>query len=304
MGADMNRFLVYSAVFFSGIVYADEVPVPSSAFHIDSIQAVVFGQHDPQIITHSDVSRLSLSGESRTLDDLVFESRVISDAEKYKIVPDEEAVDKYLSQIQKQNNMTLDDLKQVFSSAGMSYEEGREQLKKMQTVQQMIDFKVRTQVIVPKKAVEQYYEEHPIVKEGHITVQRGFMPYADGKLTEQRKALAYMAKSGKELKGMQWGLPFELHESEVAEDKAFMFALKAGEISDAKDVGIGFEVFRAIDVFPREVPSLEQRYKEIADELRRPIFENLLEKYKKSLMESASVLYLQPINPLAPQAVP
>ncbi len=273
------------------------IEIPKTAFHIDSIQAVVFGEK-PQIITYSDMTKLSLSGQQRSLEDLIFESRVIDDAVRYKIMGDEDAVDKYLAMLQKQNNMTLDDMKHVFASAGMTYQEGREELRRMQAVQQMVDFKVRAQVIVPRKAVEEYYEKNPQIKEARITVQRGFLAY-DADLDAQKRALAFMERTGKEMKGIQWSEPFDLTESEVAEERAFLFALKEGALSKASDVGIGFELFRVLKSSPREMASLDSRYKEIADELRRPIFEQLLENYRKRLMESASVLYLKPINPFA-----
>ena len=288
----------------SGLLYADadQVVVPQTAFLVDATQAVVFGGEEPEIITYSDVVRPSLSGEVRSLEELIFERQVAAQAKELKIMEDEDAVDKYLAVVQKQNNMTLDDIKNVFSSAGMSYEEGREELKRMQMVNTMIDFKIRTQVVVPRKQVEQYYEEHPVITEAKVTAQRGFIPYTEDERELQKKALAYMAKTGKEMRGIQWNKPAELSESEVADDKAFLFALKKGEISPAKDVSIGFEVFRAVDTSPRIQASLEDRYKEIADTLRKPIFEELLEKYKKSLKDASSVLYLQPLTGLSAPA--
>lgn len=291
----MKKYLLLG-LWCTSLLYADEIVVPQTAFLVDATQAVVFGGHEPEIITYSDVVRPSLSGESRSLEELIFERQVAAQAKELKIMEDEDAVDKYLAVVQKQNNMTVDDIKNVFSSAGMSYEEGREELMRMQMVNTMIDFKIRTQVIVPRKEVEQYYEENPVITEAKVTAQRGFIPYADDKRELQKKALAYMAKTGKEMRGIQWNEPAKLSESEVADDKAFLFALKKGEISPAKDVGIGFEVFRAVDTSPRVQASLEERYKEIADTLRKPIFEELLEKYKKSLKDASSVLYLQPLT--------
>ncbi len=297
----MKKYLLLGLL-FSSILYADEIAVPQTAFLVDAIQAVVFGGEEPEIITYSDVVRPSLSGEARSLEELIFERQVAAQAKELKIMEDEDAVDKYLAMVQKQNNMTPEDIRNVFSSAGMSYEEGREELKRMQMVNTMIDFKIRTQVVVPRKEVEHYYEENPIITEAKVTAQRGFIPYAEDKRELQKKALAYMAQTGKEMRGMQWNKPVELSESEVADDKAFLFALKKGEISPAKDVRIGFEVFRAVDVSPSVQPSLEERYKEIADTLRKPIFEELLEKYKKGLMDASSVLYLQPITGAAAAA--
>lgn len=299
----MKRHLIL-LLMISGVINCQDGPVlPRSAFLVDAMQAVVFGPEEPQIITWSDVTRPSLSGEQRELDDLVFERLVYMDAQKFKILTDEDAVDKYLAMIQKQNNMTADELKNVFTSAGYTYDEGREQLKRLQTVNSMLDFKIRTQVVVPRAEVEKYYQDHPKVTEATATVQRGFIPYDEQKRDAQKKALEYMARTGKQVKGIQWDDPFTVKESEVAEDKAFIFALAKGEISHAQDVGIGFEVFRAQATTPRSEASLEEQYQEIADILRKPIFDELMENYKKGLMETGSVLYLQPITgEIAPEA--
>ena len=123
----MKKLSVIIPLLFITTIYAsqDERIVPDSAVTIDTIQAVVFGQGGAQVITRSDVTRPSLSGAPQSLDDLIFERLVFLDAQKYKIVPDEDAVDKYLALVQKENNLTLDQLKEVFASAGYSYEEGR-----------------------------------------------------------------------------------------------------------------------------------------------------------------------------------
>lgn len=292
----MKKYVILLMI-SAGIVYAqDEQAVPPQAFLIDSVQAVVFGPQDPEIITYSDIMRPSLSGQQRSLDELIFERLVFADAQRFQIMTDEDAVDKYLAMIQKQNNLTLDELKNVFASAGYSYEEGRQQFRLLQTVNAMLDFKVRGQVVVPRAMVEQYYEEHPEITEAKIKLKRGFIPYAEDKLEQQKRALEYMAKTGKEVKNIQWDEPFTLEESEVARDKKYLFELSEGAISPAKDMGIGFEVFQIEQVWPRQQASLEDRYKDIADTLRKPIYDELLDTYKKSLMDTASLLYLKPIT--------
>lgn len=292
----MKKYILFSFLLAGITQCADEQVVPPQAFLIDSIQAVVFGQQEPEIVTYSDVMRPSLSGQQRELDELIFERLVFGDAQKFQIMTDEDAVDKYLAMIQKQNNLTLDELKNVFASAGYSYEEGRQQFRLLQTVNSMLDFKIRTQVVVPRAMVEQYYEEHPEITEAKVKVQRGFIPYVEDKREQQKRALEYMAKTGKEVRDIQWGDPFELAESEVASDKAFLFELAQGNISQAQDTGIGFEAFRALEVSPRTQATLEDRYKDIAETLRKPIYEELLDNYKKSLMDASSVLYLQPVT--------
>lgn len=267
--------------------------VPATAFQIDTIRAVVFSQGGTQIITDSDVSRPTLSGAPQSLDDIIFERLVLLNAAKFNIMPDDDAVDKYLAIVQKENNLTLEELKKVFASAGYDYEEGRQKFKEMQAVNAMIDYKIKSKLIVPQTQVENYHQQNPVITEATATVRYGFIPY-DTKNTElQKKALAYMKKTGKELRGIKWNEPFSIKSSETTEDKQYLFSLAAGQISPAKDTGRGYEVFRIIDATPRHEVSLEERYKEIADMLRKPLFEELLNSYKKSLFDVASVLYFQ-----------
>ncbi len=287
----MNRNLLL-LLLIPWTLWSKDAHVPESAQLIDTIQAVVFGQGGTQLITFSDVIRPSLSGAPRTLDDLIFERLVYLDAQKYKILSDDDAVDKYLAMVQKENHLTLDQLKEVFASAGYSYEEGREQFKMLQTVNSMLDFKIRSQVIVPRQLVEQYYREHPVVDEAAYKIQVGLLPYVAGKESAQKKALAYMAQTGKEVRNIQWGEPFWVKKDDVADDKKFIFTLKVGHSALSRERNDGFEIYRLVEKKEERVATLDERYKEIADTLRKPMYEELMEKYKKQLFDTSSVMYL------------
>ena len=212
------------------------------------------------------------------------------DAQKYKIAPDEDAVDKYLSIVQKENNLTLDQLKEVFASAGYTYEEGRQQFRVLQTVNSMLGLKIHSQVIVPRAQVEEYYNQNPVVQEAEYHLQYGFMPYSPEKREAQEKALRHMARIGREVKGIQWNDPFWVKQNEIADDKTFLFSMNAGDTSQPVDRRDGYEIYRLLDKRDEHVPTLDDRYHEIADILRRPVFEELMEKYKKNLFDSVSIL--------------
>src|ERR1700733_10802261 len=106
---------------------------------IDQIEVVVFGQEDVEIITKSDVDRPSLGGGFRTKDEIVFEREVLLDAKKHKIPQDDEAVEAYLAQIQREHNLSEKELEQIFTASGYTVAEGRQQLQMMQTVNTMLD---------------------------------------------------------------------------------------------------------------------------------------------------------------------
>jgi parvulin-like peptidyl-prolyl isomerase len=91
---------------------------------------------------------------------------------------------------------------------------------------------------------------------------------------------------------IEWEEPFWVKQPEVAADKEFIFTLKAGQTSVPTAVAGGFQVYRLIEKKERHVVTLEERYKEIVDILRRPLYQDLMDKYKKHLFETNSVLYL------------
>jgi parvulin-like peptidyl-prolyl isomerase len=291
----MNKTFIW-LLMLPVMLRAQDATVPDSALLIDTAQAVVFGQDGTQVITYTDVIRPGLAGVPRTLEDIIFERLVYLDAQKYKILADEDAVDKYLAMVQKENNLTLDQLKDVFASAGYSYEEGREQFKMLQTVNSMLDFKIRSHVIVPKQLVEKYYHEHPEVEPASYKIQIGFLPYEAGKEAVQKKALTYMAKTGKQIKGIEWAEPFWVNKDEIADDKQFIFNLKVGRSSMPIDLGSGYQIYKLVEKKDERVVPLEERYKEIADILRRPIYQDLMDAYKKQLFDTNSIVYLPVVS--------
>ena len=274
-----------------------EVSVPPTAILVDTTLAVIFSPGGTEVITQSDIAKLTLAGAPQSLEDKVFESLVLLDAKKFNISPSDDAVDRYLAMVQKENNLTREQLKEVATSAGLTYDEMREKFREMQIINSMMDYKVKSKMIIPQAQIDEYHCTHPIIQEAKATLQRGFIPRDEKRSDDQQKALKYMAKSGKPIKNTQWDKPFSVIESEMAEDKAHLFNLKPRQISVAQPTPMGYEVFRMIELSDRKETPLEERQQEIMNALQRPLFEQLLNDYKKSLSEGASVLYLN-----APQA--
>ncbi len=258
---------------------------------IDTIEAVTFAPEGTEIIARSDIERPSLAGQVRSRDDIIFERLVFLDARKYKIMPDEDAVDKYLAMVQRENNLTLDDLKAIFNAAGYSYEEGREQFKMMQAINSMLDFKIRQNLLVPRKQVEKYFEEHPEWQEATYSLAYAAVPFSAIKDKEQQKAeLKELIKIGTDMRSIEWNEPFWVNHSDVAEDKSFIFTMKPSEVF-MHETDQGFGLFRLEDKKERRLLTMDERYLDIADILRRPKYEELLQNYKDHLFNTASIIY-------------
>jgi hypothetical protein len=287
------RIIIFLSIIFA-VICADESGAldTSNFILLDQIEAVVYGQGDVEIITKSDIDRPSLGGGFRTKDEIIFEREVLLDAKKHHIPQDEEAVDAYLARIQREHNLSEDELANIFTSSGYTIEEGREQLQMMQTVNTMLDVKIRSNLIVPRRDIEEYYRNHPTVIEATYTLERAFVPQSK-KLSadEQYKVLVKYAQTGKGASGITWSDPFTINHADIAVSKQFIYDMEVGQISVPQEVSGGFEMFKLVEKTPEIVKSLDDSYREIVEILRRPKYDELMEKYKEALAKSASVVY-------------
>jgi len=275
---------------------ATKLPVglPGGAKSLDGIAAIVFGQEGTEIITKSELERKSLDGQERTIEDLVYEKLMLLDAQKFKMTPDEEQIDKHLASVQRENNITLDQLKAVFTASGYSYEEGRAQFGIISIINQLLDFKIRSRLIVPEKEVVAYYNANPeTIEEGYL-VQRALVPF-DSTLTreEQKNAIERYVHGRNGFVSIEWPEAFWIEKNEIAENKQFITRLQPGDVSDPEETIDGFELFKLQENRPARVKTMEERYRAITDVLRRPKYEQLDKEYKKQLMDNASVLYMK-----------
>jgi len=262
-------------------------------FLSDTIEAVVYGTDGAEIITKSDVDHPVIGGGIRTLDDIVFERLIFLDAKKHKIFPEEDLIDRYLLSLQRQNNLSEQDLIDIFAAAGYTLKEGREQFGMMQVINTMLDFKIRSNLIVSKKAVEEYYAQHPVVESASYTLERAFVPFDDHKTKKkQRKELTHFAKTGRGISGISWTEPFTLMAADLAENIQFITSMKAGQIAVIENAG-GFDLFKLVSIKPERLLSFEERYQEIADILRQPLYEEMMKAYKETLFDTTAILYFE-----------
>jgi len=260
---------------------------------LDEIKVVIVGHDDTEIITSSDFDRQNLGGGFRTQDDLVFEKMVLIDAKKHQIPNDPEAVDAGFTQMQREHNLTMDDIEMIFKSAGYTYEEGRQQFQVMQMVNTMIDIKVRSNLIVPRRDVETYYNEHPEVVEATYTLERLFVPFSSTvSKQKQKQKIVHSIKTKKTVLDAQVGVVFTLNHSDIAPKKRYIYTMEVGDISLPEEVAGGFEMFRLVSKTPEYRKSLEEMYRDIVDILRRPKYEELLEKYREQLLNNVSIIEL------------
>jgi hypothetical protein len=147
-------------------------------------------------------------------------------------------------------------------------------------------------LIVPRRDVEEYYKNNPTIIEATYTLERAFVPQSPKISSDkQYKILVEYARGLKRIAGITWSDPFILNHSDIAESRDFIYTMEPGNISLPLLVNGGFELFRLVEKTSEHVKSLEDSYRDIVEILRRPKYEELMEKYRQHLSKNCSVVY-------------
>jgi parvulin-like peptidyl-prolyl isomerase len=259
----------------------------SRAYVIDRIEIVVFGDDNTKVITQSDLERPGIDGSVRSRHDLVLEQLMYDDAKRYKIVPDQEKIDKHLQAVQRENNLTHEQMEQIFRSAGYTFDEGKQQFGIMSAVNSIIDFRVKSRcMVIPEKIIKSYYESNPLYEPASYQLQYGHI-ICDQKLSpaELKKCLVRGDKH------IVWNEPFWIEHKDVSPSRKFIFTMKRHTIVGPMKTASGFEFFKLVNKKEDRLLSLEERRADIINEIRKGRFQEVMDEYKKELLNDAAILY-------------
>jgi len=259
---------------------------------IDRILVIIFVEHDTVIITMSDLQRPNLDGSTRTLEDLIFEHLIYLDAKRYGMVATIEMGERYFKMLQRANNRTQKELMDIFEAAGYTYEDALVQLARLSIVNEMLDFKIRSRLIVPEREVLAYHNQHPLIEPTSYLVERLFVAhptYPVKNMQMYKKVLRDQVAQHKitDIEKVE----FWVKENELAEDKRFIAQLPLHALSSAQEVEDGFEFFIVKEIKPEHVVPLEERRLDIIRDLTQPRYEKLFGQYRDGLRESATIVH-------------
>lgn len=246
-----------------------------------------------EIILRSDIES-GLEGRERSLHDLELETLTYLDAKKFKgIVISEDDIDRFLAQLQKQNNWTQKDIEDFFREHGYSLEEGRDLIRRKQMINQMIDYKVRSDksmaVSMDEARVE--YEKHPKVEEATYTLAIGFVPSSAYTLAQLNKVV----EKNQPIEQVEWDEPFTRKESELPKNRTFIAKRTVGHIVLVEPVTDGFELTKLVAKTPKRQIPFDECSSEIINTIRQERFESVLKKYEHEL-ENDPMVYKEVVG--------
>jgi len=268
--------------------------IPNDAYLVDTIEVVIYSEEGSDIIIKSEVERPSLDGNFRTLNEIITERLMYLDAKRFRMISDDESIEKHLKVVQRENNLSADQLKDIFKAAGYTYEEGKQQFGIMTTIGSMLDFRIRSRLVVPDKDIQAYYDAHPEYEPAAFLVQRAVISIAHSGVSKRvlRSELEEVAEGRKGPDFVEWSEPFWINKTDLAENKMFIADMQNGQISMPVEISGQFEMFRMVERKEERLVPLETRYREISNLLRKPLYEKMFDEYEKNLFDSASIVYM------------
>ena len=63
----------------------------------------------------------------------------------------------------------------MFKSTGYSYEEGVDELRRMLTIDSLLNFKIKSRLVVPEEEVREQYNNNPQIEPAAYRIKKGFL---------------------------------------------------------------------------------------------------------------------------------
>jgi len=259
---------------------------------LDQGIVVISGPACNTMITHSDiVDKLSLDGTKIPLDHQIKMEIIRQEVVADKMPIDDTAADKYLANIQKTNNLSLDDLEELAGQCHRTFSE----LKQLLSLQYTYDFflyhKFRAHLVPSDQDVEDYCKENPDVEPGHCVIQVAFIDFTvDNKQEVSDKVQAIIAGTISD-SSIEWSNPVKVNNADIADEKLFIKDMTAGQIHLIEDKNV-FELYRLVEKQDERTVPVEDRKAFVVDLLNRKMYEDLLKKYEERMMDNVAIIEL------------
>jgi peptidyl-prolyl cis-trans isomerase SurA len=98
--------------------------------------------------------------QRKILEVLIDEKITQAKTKELRIQVSDRQVDNYLEKVKRDNQWTQEDLVAGLEKEGLSYEKYRERIRKDIERAQLIEFEVRSKIIIRDESIQKYYEDH------------------------------------------------------------------------------------------------------------------------------------------------
>ena len=236
------------------------------------------------------------------LNRMVDEKLTDQEIKRNGIQVDESEIDNAIESIKKNNYFTDEDLRQFLEREEMTMEQYRDQIKEQVQRTRLINYKVKSKIVITEEEIQAYYDGHPEIYGGKISYHlRNILIRAPDYATESEKQAVYQQMQ--QLRSqIEAGASFEdlartSSQSPTAADggnlgefeketlspqiQAALDGLEEGQISAVLDTDQGFQLFYIEAVNRSEGIPLDS----VRGEIQQKLFKEVVDKKFISWLE-------------------
>ncbi len=252
------------------------------------------------------------------IEKLIEKRLLVQQAEQMQISVSDEDVDRALAQILERNSTTMEQFKSELARMGVDEQQYRENLRDQLLGSKLINYEVRSKVIVPEEKIIDYYDQHYTEQVGAggyyilqigVTLDKEGMPAdpveakeAARKKAERILSLAMGGQDFKQLARQYSDLPSAVdggdigafQKDEMAEYmRDAVTSLKPGEISHVVESPNGYMLFKLLSSQEGKIIT-KVPYDSVKEEIRNTLYQQEMEKrYDTWLEEIRSQAYIK-----------
>jgi len=254
--------------------------IEAPAILIDQIETLVCGAQENTPITFTEAQgwKRSLNGEMIPFEQQVRMKIVAQQSKEDHMQIDEDYALRYLDSIKTTNNLTDEDLNNLFAEVGLLYEEGVAQLLEQYIYDMFLYHKFKSRVLVTDDQVQEFYKNNPDIIPAVLEIKIATVPYDQDTKDAINKKLDTFLGGDQSSIDLSWSDVIELVEGDLSADKKFITSMKTGEMYVFDNQG-EFDIYWLIRKTPARTKDLNERRSEIVDLLTKQGFEILLKEY-------------------------
>jgi peptidyl-prolyl cis-trans isomerase SurA len=243
------------------------------------------------------------------IDKLIEKRLLVQQAKLLNISVSDADVDQALARILARNNTSKEQFKAELARLGMKEEQYRENLRDQILGSKLINYEVRSKVIIPEETIIDYYDQHyteQVGTGGYYILQIGITLNSDGmpenpvearkiakKKAERVHSLAKGGQDFKQLAHQYSDLPSAVDGGDIGafqkdEMAGYMrdavVSLKPGEISPVVESPNGYMIFKLLSSQEGEIIT-KVPYDTVKEEIRATLYQQEMEKRYDSWLD-------------------
>ncbi len=312
MQKKINRGVLFLAVInfiFCGLVSAEVVEVVDRVVAIVNNDIVTLYQLNKETepykkkieaTSYSDDQKQEMLKDinEKILNSLIDQSLTHQEAKKYRIDISENEIDRAVENILESKSMSMDDFLKALGQERLEIEEYRKNLKNQILHTKLINYAVKSKVIIMESDIIAYYKNH---KEKYSGIQkyhlRNILMNSEDRIKEVKEKLdnkedfTTLAKKYSIASNAQDGGDLGLFDIKNFPEniKAKILKLKKDQFTDVISTVQGFQIFYIEDIILKGGKTYDESHDEIHAILYNEQVEEKFEKWLKSLKQKAHI---------------